>query len=79
MTMSSVHHENIDTRGHQRIDTLIGVRAGTHRGTNTQLTETVFTGVGERLCFIEIFYRNQTFQDTRIVDDQNLFNTMFVK
>ena len=77
--VSGVHHHHVQTVFSQGRNTVLGVRAGAHRCTHQQLTLRVSSGVGEVGSLDHVFQRDHAFQFERFVDDQDLFNAVFMQ
>ena len=78
MAVRGIHHQHINPRSNQRLHALVGVGAGANRCANTKLAKTILAGVGERLCFIEVFDGNEAFQTKVVVHDENFFDAVFM-
>ena len=78
MAVGGIHHQHINPRANQRLHALISVRTGAHRRADPQLPEAIFTRMGERLCFVEIFNRNKAFQAKVVVHDKNFLDAVLM-
>ena len=76
--MRGVDQQNVNTSGHQRINTLFVTCASTNRRTNTQTALLVFTGVRFTLRFLEIFHGDHANQVEFIINHQRFLNAFFV-
>ena len=79
MTMSSIHDKHVHTGLHQCSNTILCVRAGTHRRCHTQSALQIFSGTREIFGLADIFKGNQTTQFKLVIDHQNFFNPVLVQ
>ena len=79
MTVGGIHHQGIDLRLHQVRDPLVAVGTHTDRRAHQQAPVGILARIGKLCRFLDVLDGHQALQIEIIVDDQHLFDPVFVQ
>ena len=79
MAVRGVDHEDVHPGRDQRVDPLVGVRAGPYRRTHPQARQVVLAGVRVVLGALDVLHRDEAAELAVAVDDEQLLDAMLVE
>ena len=77
--MRGVNHQTVDARFHQFVRTFFEIAGRADGCGYSQATQVVLGGGGVFDCLLDVFDRDQSFQMLVVIDDQKLFDAMFLQ
>ncbi len=79
MAMGGIDDDGVNPCIYQQVQSLFTIITNTDCGTNPQAADIIFTGVGVFTHFLDILDGDQALKCTIGIDNQQLFNAVFVQ